>query len=42
MKPVAIGRKNWTLSGSEAGGMAVAYTLIKIAKLSPRETKDLV
>ena len=30
MKPVAIGRKNWTFAGSEGGGkaMAVAYTLI--------------
>lgn len=33
MKPVAIGRKNWTFAGSEGGGraMANAYTLIDTA-----------
>ena len=36
MKPVAIGRKNWTFAGSERGGraMAIAYTLIETAKLN--------
>ncbi|MDG1209095.1 MAG: transposase [Paracoccaceae bacterium] len=36
MKPVAIGRSNWTFSGSEGGGkaMAVAYTLIETAKMN--------
>lgn len=34
MKPVAIGRNNWTFAGSEGGGkaMAIAYTLIGTAK----------
>ena len=36
MKPVAIGRKNWTFAGSERRGraMAIAYTLIETAKLN--------
>ena len=36
MKPVAIGRKNWTFAGSEGGGkaMVIAYTLIETAKLN--------
>ena len=36
MKPVAIGRKNWTFAGSQGGGiaMAIAYTLIETAKLN--------
>ena len=36
VKPVAIGRKNWMFAGSEGGGkaMAIAYTLIKTAKLN--------
>ena len=36
MKPVAIGRNNWTFAGSEGGGkaMAIAYTLIETAKLN--------
>ncbi len=36
MKPVAIGRKNWMLAGSEGGGkaMAIAFTLIETAKLN--------
>ncbi|MCV3274145.1 IS66 family transposase [Roseobacter sinensis] len=36
VKPVAIGRKNWTFAGSEGGGkaMAIAYTLIETAKLN--------
>ncbi len=36
MKPVAIGRRNWTFAGSEGGGkaMAVAYTLIETAKMN--------
>ena len=36
MKPVAIGRRNWTFAGSEGGGkaMAIAYTLIETAKLN--------
>lgn len=36
VKSVAIGRKNWMFSGSEASGkaMAIAYTLIETAKLN--------
>ena len=36
VKPVALGRKNWTFAGSEGGGkaMAIAYTLIETAKLN--------
>lgn len=36
MKPVAIGRRNWTFVGSKNGGkaMAIAYTLIETAKLN--------
>ena len=36
IKPVAIGRRNWTFAGSEGGGkaMAIAYTLIETAKLN--------
>jgi hypothetical protein len=36
MKPVAIGRQNWTFAGSEGGGkaLAIAYTLIETAKLN--------
>ena len=36
MKPVAIGRKNWTFAGSEGGGkaMAIACTLIETAKMN--------
>lgn len=36
MKPVAIGRKNWTFAGSEGGGhaTAIAYTLIETAKMN--------
>ena len=36
IKPVALGRKNWTFAGSEGGGkaMAIAYTLIETAKLN--------
>lgn len=36
VKPVAIGRKNWTFAGSDRGGkaMAIAYTLIETAKLN--------
>jgi len=36
MKPVAIGRRNWTFAGSQGGGkaMAIAYTLIETAKLN--------
>jgi len=36
MKPVEIGRKNWTFAGSEGGGkaMAIAYPLIETAKLN--------
>lgn len=34
--PVAIGRTNWMLAGSEGGGkaMAIAFTLIESAKLN--------
>jgi transposase len=36
VKPVALGRKNWTFAGSEGGGkaMAIAYTLIETAKMN--------
>ena len=36
MKPVAIGRKNWTFAGAEGDGkaMAIAYTLIETAKMN--------
>ena len=36
VKPVALGRKNWTFAGSEGGGkaMAIAYTIIETAKLN--------
>ncbi len=36
VKPIALGRKNWTFVGSEGGGkaMAIAYTLIETAKLN--------
>ena len=36
VKPVALGRKNWTFAGSEGGGkaMAIAYSLIETAKLN--------
>ncbi len=39
VKPVALGRKNWTFVGSEGGGkaMAIAYTLIETAKLNQVE-----
>jgi hypothetical protein len=36
IRPVAIGRKNWTFAGSDDGGRraAVMYTLIETAKLN--------
>jgi transposase len=36
MRPVAMGRKNWTFAGSDAGGhrAAAVYTLIQTAKLN--------
>ncbi len=36
IKPVALGRRNWTFAGSQKGGeaMAIAYTLIETAKLN--------
>jgi hypothetical protein len=36
IRPVAIGRKNWTFAGSDDGGRraAVMYTLIESAKLN--------
>lgn len=42
MKPVALGMKNWMLSGSECGGkaMAIAFTLIETAKLNGVYPKD--
>ena len=35
MKPMALGKKNWTFAGSEGGvkAMAVTYTLIETAKV---------
>lgn len=36
IRPIAVGRRNWTFAGSDAGGhrAAALYTLIKTAKLS--------
>jgi transposase len=36
IRPIAMGRKNWTFAGSDAGGCraAVIYTLIQTAKLN--------
>jgi transposase len=36
MRPIAIGRHNWTFAGSDAGGerAALMYTLIETAKLN--------
>ena len=35
MRPVALGRRNWTFAGSDAGGerAAAIYSLIETAKL---------
>ena len=39
MRPVALGRKNWTFAGSEAGGKRAAnmYTLLMSARLNGHE-----
>ena len=36
IRPIAVGRRNWTFAGSDAGGRRAAamYTLIETAKLS--------
>jgi IS66 C-terminal element/Transposase IS66 family len=36
IRPIAVGRKNWTFAGSDEGGRraAVIYTLIQTAKLN--------
>jgi transposase len=36
MRPVALGRRNWTFAGSDAGGVRAAaiYSLIETAKMS--------
>jgi hypothetical protein len=36
MRPIAVGRHNWTAAGSDAGGerAALMYTLIETAKLN--------
>jgi hypothetical protein len=36
IRPVAVGRNNWTFAGSDAGGerAAMMYTLIETAKLN--------
>jgi transposase len=36
IRPIAMGRKNWTFAGSDAGGQRAAaiYTLIQTAKLN--------
>ena len=36
MRPIALGRRNWTFAGSDAGGhrAAAIYTLIETAKLN--------
>ncbi|RYY14900.1 MAG: transposase, partial [Alphaproteobacteria bacterium] len=36
IRPIAVGRRNWTFAGSDAGGhrTAALYTLIETAKLN--------
>ena len=36
MRPIALGRRNWTFAGSDAGGLRAAaiYSLIETAKLT--------
>ena len=36
IRPIAVGRRNWTFAGSDAGGRRAAamYTLIETAKLN--------
>ncbi len=36
MRPVALGRRNWTFAGSDAGGARVAaiYSLIETSKIN--------
>ena len=36
MRPVALGRRNWTFAGSDAGGVRAAaiYSLIETAKIN--------
>ncbi len=36
IRPIAVGRRNWTFAGSDAGGhrAAALYTLIETAKLN--------
>ena len=42
MRPIAIGRRNWTFAGSDAGGerAAAIYSLIETAKLNGRDPED--
>ncbi|MDE2333155.1 MAG: IS66 family transposase [Rhodospirillales bacterium] len=39
MRPIAVGRRNWTFAGSDAGGerAAAIYSLIETAKLNGRD-----
>ena len=39
MRPIALGRRNWTFAGSDAGGECAAaiYSLIETAKLHGRD-----
>ena len=38
LRPIALGRSNWTFAGSDAGGKTAAniYTIVETAKLNGR------
>ena len=42
MRPIAIGRRNWTFAGSDAGGARAAtiYSLIETAKINGADPED--
>ena len=42
MRPIAIGRRNWTFAGSDAGGAraAAVYSLIETAKINGADPED--
>jgi transposase len=42
MRPIAVGRRNWTFAGSDAGGerAAAIYSLIETAKLNGLDPED--
>ena len=42
MRPIAIGRRNWTFAGSDAGGARAAaiYSLIETAKINRADPED--